>query len=234
MGDSGKTRQVILTVHGRGYRFVAPITECATPVHTDWQGNLTLRVWEPGNSERQGVSLEAHGVLPLQPRDTLRIEVEVNRPAYLYLIWIDAEGKPIPLFPWRPGTWEDGSLREHPLKEVSLPEEGGGWPMEGVSGMETLLLLARETPLPADVSLPTVLDALPCDEGRFLKPRWYENWEPRSREGDRDRGPNVWRTEPVAERAPDRHQVLQQQLAAYFSYSLSVSFPVAGTAQRAE
>ena len=99
--------------------------------------------------------------------------------------------------------------------------------MEGArGGTETLLLLVRETPLPADAPLPALLETLPCHASHFIKPQWYENWVPQTR--GEVRSINVSRTDPIKEIAYDRHQVLQDKLAAYFSYSLSVSFSYAG------
>jgi len=150
-------------------RFCADVEEQATPEPdgaTALQGNLVLRIWEPGNPERQGLSLEARGVLPLQPRDRVRLTAEVNRAAYLYLIWIDSGGKPMPLFPWCPGNWESASPRTTP-DAVSLPGAGRGcWSCKGVSGLETLLPLARGDPLPWSVNLHTFPGVLPCAEGR--------------------------------------------------------------------
>ena len=49
-----------------------------------------------------------------------------------------------------------------PQVEVHSPESlEEGWPLEGPSGLETALLLARETPLPADVNLGKILGNIP-------------------------------------------------------------------------
>jgi hypothetical protein len=77
------------------------------------------------------------------------------------------------------------------------------------------------------VYLHTFLEVLPCTEGRSLyRPLWYENWIPQPRAGFRSI--NVLHMDPIMEIAHDRHRVLQHRLAAYFSYSLSVSFPYTG------
>jgi DNA-binding winged helix-turn-helix (wHTH) protein len=233
VGDSGKTQQVISNVHGRGYRFIAVCIEDDSTLapaegqrSAALQGTLDLRIWEPGNPERQDRSLEARGMLPLQPEDLVHLTVEMNAPAYLYLLWIDAQGQLIPLFPWRPGQWAERPPHEEPLQTVRLPEDAHGWPLGGGSGIETLLLLARATPLPAEGILPAALEPLPCEEEYFLKPRWYENWLPKARAGDRTLV--VSRPQPLPQKAPDRHDVLQHHLAAHFAYSLAVSFPYQG------
>lgn len=81
-------------------------------------------------------------------------------PAHVYLLWIDSAGKAFPLYPWNRGTSLDITDLTvlppcvPPQREVSSPAQWNrGWEMEGPSGLETILLLARRTPLPEDVQL---------------------------------------------------------------------------------
>src|SRR5262249_46535796 len=54
--------------------------------------------FQPGEPARQGLRLHDRRALPLRPCDWIRIEAAVNRPAYLYLIWIDTDGRAAPLW----------------------------------------------------------------------------------------------------------------------------------------
>jgi hypothetical protein len=112
------------------------------------QATLTLRVWKKGNTT-VSLSPEEPGVLPLQPGDLVRAEVRVNRPAFLYLLYLDSTGSASPLFPWRKYDWAD-LPPESPTDSVNLPED----PTKDAApltpsppGIEALILLARETAL---------------------------------------------------------------------------------------
>src|SRR5262249_34224964 len=113
------------------------------------KGSLDLRVTEAGNPLRQKLFLHQPGALPLKARDLMEIKAEVNRPAYLYLVYLDSEGKATPLFPWKEYDWKQ---RPAEKQRLQLFQQG---PLDaGPSGIEALLLLVREEPLPEDADLP--------------------------------------------------------------------------------
>ncbi|HEX8201175.1 MAG TPA: hypothetical protein VF590_11860, partial [Isosphaeraceae bacterium] len=112
------------------------------------------RVWAP---KKPGLRVDEPGALPVRPDEKIHLEARLNRPAYVYLIWLTGRGEIDTLYPWDRPT---GSLpaRLIPTAVVeSPPELDRGWPLEGSSGLETGLLLARSTPLPADVRLRDLL-----------------------------------------------------------------------------
>jgi serine/threonine protein kinase len=88
--------------------------------------------------------------LPLRVGDKLRIVIEnVNRPAYLYVIWVDTEGKVFPFYPWVDENWGWPEVETPVRGNIKLPLNGKTYQNEpGSAGMETILLLARDTPLP--------------------------------------------------------------------------------------
>ncbi len=109
---------------------------------------LDVGIWKK-NDRNHKLDLSMAGSLPLRAGDWMRIEAETNRPAYLYLIYLDAQGDGSPLFPWRRYDWNDRPA-EQKLKELNLPEDpmkSGAPLLEGPSGIEAVLLLAREEPL---------------------------------------------------------------------------------------
>jgi hypothetical protein len=123
---------------------------------------IDVRLWEPDDEKRRGLSLAEPGMLPLKTGDKIRIEANVSDPAYLYLIWIGSDGNASPVYPWKPGDWHDRPEDEEPVTRISLPKQHGvGWPMQGAAGMESLLLLVRKTPLPRDIDLREFLSGLP-------------------------------------------------------------------------
>jgi hypothetical protein len=82
----------------------------------------------------------------------MRVEAEATRPAYLYVLYLDARGEAAPLFPWRKYDWEDRPPEQKRLR-LHLPEDPvkDAAPLEaGPSGIEAVLLLARPEPLRAE------------------------------------------------------------------------------------
>jgi hypothetical protein len=143
--------------------------------------------------------------MPLRTGEMLRLEARLNRPAYVYLLWVDGRGEVAALYPWdrdRDQTVNDPPPRAAPVAEVECPPaKDRGWPLEGDGGLETILLLARPEPLPADVRLAEVLAGLPptplrdlrevvvrgLERGRPLPPRdWYRKPGKRTKELDDD------------------------------------------------
>jgi hypothetical protein len=111
---------------------------------------LTVRVWKKEDPSR-GLELAAAESLPLRAGDFLRIEAETGRPAYLYVIYLDARGEASPLFPWRNNDWDDRP-EEQKRRRLYLPEDPqkDAAPLQsGPSGIEAVLLLACQTPLDA-------------------------------------------------------------------------------------
>ena len=90
------------------------------------------------------------------------MQVELSRPAYVYLVWIGSRGQALPVYPWTEGRWSDRPARQLPVERLSLPDEADAyWNMQSdQAGMETLVLLARETPLPEDIDLPRLFAGL--------------------------------------------------------------------------
>jgi serine/threonine protein kinase len=100
--------------------------------------------------------------LPVPNGEGIRLVVELNQPGYVYLVYIDSEGKVIPLYPWNDN--ESGDLEVDSLTVPPPPRRAQvwvasprryprGWEIVGPSGLETVMLLARRTPLPADPPL---------------------------------------------------------------------------------
>jgi hypothetical protein len=109
---------------------------------------LDVRIWKKEDKAR-GLAPNDPDALPLRAGDYLRVEADVDPPAYLYLVYLDADGKASPLFPWRKYDWGDRPPEE-PRASLHLPEDPvwDGAPLApGASGIETVLLLVRQAPL---------------------------------------------------------------------------------------
>src|SRR5207249_358436 len=119
--------------------------------------------------------------LPLKPGDQFRIEATADRPAYLYLFWIDTEGKAVPVYPWNPVVgWGTRPAEEQPLTTLELPPSAAqGYKIDGDQpGMETLILVARAEPLAlTDEQVQLWFAGLPAQRP-FQNPEsavWFEN-----------------------------------------------------------
>src|SRR5688572_16257478 len=110
--------------------------------------------------------VEDPGAAPVQAGGIMSLQVQLNQPAYAYLIWLDTEGKAVPLYPWNTKEMEIKDFDQPPplrqaAKLVYSPLLGGGWTFGSRGGMETVLLLARRTPLPEGTKLGALLAPLP-------------------------------------------------------------------------
>jgi serine/threonine protein kinase len=208
----------------------------ASDARAPLKGDLDVLVWESSwpdqakfvpAARRQHIRLPP--AVPLSPRDWLRIEARLNRPAYLYLIWIDTEGKATPIFPWQ-DTWDKLPANEQPRDRLSLPEKAGDLaPLApGPAGMETLLLLAREMPLTdADnAALPGLFSGLPLAEVPDLRAAaWFEGGELVTPQREPDRGPiQIGKAQAGADSVLRVQVLLQSKLRLLFTYSRAVCF----------
>jgi hypothetical protein len=106
---------------------------------------LDLLVWDAARNRH--VSITEPQVLPLRGGQQFQIEVRLNRPAYLYVLWLDADGQAQPLYPWQPGTWQLAGP-ETPAPRLLLPLRVSGqpyrpWQLDDQPGLETVILLAE-------------------------------------------------------------------------------------------
>ena len=84
-------------------------------------------------------------MVPLRSGDHVRFDIRISRPAYAKLVWIDATGSYSELFPNDP---ELGMLETSAVQAIQSPVAlDRGWPLEGVRGIESaILLVSREGP----------------------------------------------------------------------------------------
>jgi len=197
-----------------------------------FRGTITAHVWEErDNPDRRGLALNMPGALPLRVGDGVRVEAKLNRPGYLYLIWIDSDGKAAPLYPWRPGHWDERPAQEEPRQVLDLPDDRvKAWPISpGPSGMETILMLVRDTPLPRDVDLRARFQGLPRAQFQLKGAIWFENGAVVRSDIERERGPNFLATRRIEDPVLQTQQLLRERLqGSVCDYSLAVSFTTQG------
>jgi hypothetical protein len=222
-----------------GLSFLTPLHRTPTaPVGPDARplsGWIDVRVWKREHLEGPGRFLGA-GVLPLQADDEVRVEAKLNRPAYLYVVWISSLGKPLPLYPWKADAKIPEHDRwilpatEHKIDGLIVPETPGSrWPMrqDDPRGMETLLLLARDAPWPRDVDLRRLLSGLPRAAVQHPAAAvWFRNWQVVFDEPQR--APNLFDERRPGEPVLRMQEELRERLGKYCGYSRAVSFANAG------
>jgi pimeloyl-ACP methyl ester carboxylesterase/DNA-binding winged helix-turn-helix (wHTH) protein len=75
IGDDGQAQRCIRTVHGRGYRFVAPVVEIDTPIDADGDG---ADAPDPGVDESETIAHDAAAPIRYTQRDDLNIAYQVT------------------------------------------------------------------------------------------------------------------------------------------------------------
>jgi predicted Ser/Thr protein kinase len=131
-------------------------------------GDLDVLIWTPGGAKKGWKVQEMMGgAVPVLNGEWVHLKARLNRPAHVYLIWVDSEGVPTPIYPWNRGKElkiTDLAVAPPVTNAEQIVDSPGelarGWEMQGPSGLETILLLARQDPLPATVNLAEVLGKL--------------------------------------------------------------------------
>jgi hypothetical protein len=198
--------------------------EAATAALPPLKGSIDVLISEEDNPDRQNLRLNDVGALPLRPEDRFYVEAKLNRPAYLYVLWIDTDGDVHPLYPWKPDDWKGRPARERPVRRLRRPEalDDCYEVPKGTPGMETLVLLARETPLPPGVDLEAELGKLPKQTAQGRRATvWFENGEEvRDEPAYRGRFDIKRRHDPVLL----TQERIRTRLQRYFTYTRAVSF----------
>jgi hypothetical protein len=65
------------------------------------KGSIDVRVFDNKNPARQGLLLDEPAAVPLRPGDQFCIEAGLDRPVYVYVLWIDPDGQVHLVYPWR-------------------------------------------------------------------------------------------------------------------------------------
>ncbi len=154
------------------------------PPQPSLAGDLDVRIDGEGNDGRKWIDLDDPLALPLKADDGYKILATVNRPAYGYIVLIKPDGVVKPVYPWtKPGDWNSRPGNERPLTParpfVFEPPPGKGewwYPPTGPAGMLTLMMLARETPLPSNEDVAKLIGPIRPQKGQHLKAKaWFEN-----------------------------------------------------------
>jgi tRNA A-37 threonylcarbamoyl transferase component Bud32 len=187
------------------------------------------------NPARRGLYLHQLDALPLRVLDQIQVEVEgLTRPMFLYVVWINSAGKPLPLYPWREFQWDQRPAEEQVVARLKLPEGAveDGWLMdEGVSGMETLLLLVRDSKLSpeGETALKAALEEVGpqrLQDGKTDAAVWFENGAVVTAE--KGRAPKSFDAGRIDDPVLRTQGVLRDKLGPHFDFTRAVSFAFSG------
>ncbi len=205
----------------------APGPDDARPL----RGSIHLRIDDPTDPGRRDLRLDQTGALPLKAGDRFRIEAKLNRPAYLYLFWLGADGKVAPIHPWAPGHWDRRPAEEAKVDRLDLPPKADrAWEIpSGNPGCETIVLLARAgSPLPRDVDLSALATGMPVPARPGLETAvWIEN----GREVDldpKDRAAPSSKTRKSDDPVLRIRKILVDKVQPLGDYTQAVVFPNRG------
>jgi serine/threonine protein kinase len=202
-----------------------PIPDANPP----WKGDIDVEVWDPKNPDRRG-RLHTPGVLPVRVGDVVIIKAEANRPAYLYVVWIDAAGTAAPLYPWEDYDWAKRPQTEKKRSRLTLFDDPKyQWELrDGTTGMDALLLLVRDTPLTAagNQQLRALVEGLGAQKApRLQTAAWFEKGELQRDDPDRSVPVKQLRKDdPVLQ----TQALLRTRLAEIFPYTRAVVFAFDG------
>jgi hypothetical protein len=210
-----------------------------------FKGSIDILVWKSGKTNEGSKRLHEAGVLPLKsPKndndkkaDAMRIEVELNRPCYIYVVWLDSSGKVTPVFPWIDQKWNQMPAEQQKRDSLSWPETTNGQPVfmdPGPSGIEALILLVRDEPWPADKDMAALFADLPrpkpaAKNETIRAAAWFENGKLITKEKEQDRGSiNEKRILDTQDPLLYLQDLLRTKLKSDFPYSRAVCFSVQG------
>src|SRR5439155_15524501 len=77
----------------------SPQPKWGTTAANSFSGSLNVLV-RPPDRTIEPVPVDAPGALPVQSGGAMAIDVELDEPAFIYLVWINSEGNVLPLYPW--------------------------------------------------------------------------------------------------------------------------------------
>lgn len=183
------------------------------------QGDLNVLVYR----DEEFLPIEAPRARPVQNGDLVRVEAQLNRPAYVYLAWIDSAGQAQPFYPGDPEDWSAWQSPPKPVSFVAFPPGGdSGLPIIGEAGMETIVMLAADEPLPDDLSPQNLFANLPSQPLRQSTTLLYLDNAQKSKR--RLRGGDWQNIQTVGDPALETQRKLHDRFADHVSLIHAVIF----------
>jgi hypothetical protein len=210
-----------------------PTPETATPpgppatAPTGYKGSIDLLVYRTDDAGRDIlVPLSDPRSMPLKPGDQMKFVAELDRPAFLYVFWIDETGTTHPAYPWRLTEWGSRPAVEEPVarQDIRWPNGAAVEITGDTAGTETVLMLARPTPLEAtDEQVKQWFAGLKPVPFKGEKARvWFENFD--LLVGDPLRAPGMADRDGAGDGPLALQKTLRQRIGDRAAYSRAISF----------
>lgn len=196
-------------------------TAHATGSHAD----LDMLVW------RHNAWTSVSQLSAIRPGDQVRVELQFARPSYAYLIWLDAGGRLIPLYPWANAHWDE--IADHSLQTASsltlpLGNADNVWTIESQqTGIEALILATRRTPHPDPASLsrlPRIDSSFDADQ--LPRPWKFIDGEMQRRAASTGRAIDPTKTSQLQHPIIHWQRRLQRHLQTAFTETVTLVFPI--------
>src|SRR5262245_61041326 len=71
-----------------------------TPERTALEGKLLVSITKVSEKARRSAPVSDAGTVPVRAGDVMYLEAKYKEPAHTFLVWLDATGKIVPLYPW--------------------------------------------------------------------------------------------------------------------------------------
>ena len=205
-----------------------PVATLSGPDPTEkYSATVDVMVWSKAGGKVRKLHLGAPDALPVRKGDQVKITAQVEPAGYLYLFWIDSDGDVAPLYPWEPDQWGTRPAKEAPATHLELPpgDEGFTIASDKQAGMETLMLLVCDTPLPAadDAVLRKLLkgkEQRPVQSSQAAV--WFENG--RVVENDPNRQRSSFKIEAIDDPVLRLQKMLREKLQPLSRCTAAVSF----------
>lgn len=136
------------------------------------EGKLIVLLRPSQQHKGELLAVEEAGAAPVRFGGSFAVEFRFKEPACGYLVWLDCEGQLVPLYPWNHDSVEVKDVNQPPPVRrawtvvFSPPTAGVSWKIGKKSGLETVLLLGRRTPLDEGTRLGPLFGTLPVPKVR--------------------------------------------------------------------
>lgn len=119
---------------------------------TPLEGKFHVSIGKLTGKTRKAIPIADPEALPVKAGDWMFLEAEYEEPAHTFIVWLDTNGKVVPLYPWNFDEIEIRDIQKPPpacsaVRIIRNPVTiDKGWIFEKGSGLETVLLLGRRDP----------------------------------------------------------------------------------------
>jgi len=87
----------------------------------------------------------------VQHGERVQLQIRLNQPAHLYVVWLDHQGQAVTIHPWSNSNWKwpmpDLKVNDLIIPNPQQGEEGNTLMVEGRAGVENIIILARGKPI---------------------------------------------------------------------------------------